>query len=296
MVKYWLTLLVGMGIGSIVFAEEPEETPTLGTAALQNDSERRDDSRWRGNEATKNITESYQKVDAILKEKFPAEYAEIEKLRQTDRRAAFEQKRELATKAGIEMPTFGSGRTTRNSEQPTVELPPSPTPTLPKDDKLTEWQKLETPLKEKYPLEFAEYEKLRQTDRPAALIKLKELADKEKLTLPPEEGFKNKVLPRDLARLMVERAESILCQRYPEEYKEIEKTRGEDPDAAREKFRELAKKAGLGYEELKRQISTPPSAMRATQAGTTLPSQAQSQDRNQDDGNPDEIAEIPQEF
>ncbi|MDD2478980.1 MAG: hypothetical protein PHS31_03720 [Victivallaceae bacterium] len=277
--KYWLIFLVGVAMGSIVFAEEPEQTATPNTAqttaqdaTVNSDTGERRGRSGRNSEAMKEMREAYQKADEQLKEKFPAEFAEIEKLSQTDRRAAFEQKRALATKAGIEMPTFSRSRTSRNSEQKPSE------PETAKDDKLAEWQKIETLLKEKYPIEFAEYEKLRQTDRSAALIKLKELADKEKLTLPAAEIPENKILPRDLARLVLERAESIVQRRYPEEHQELEKLRETDPDAARDKFRELVKKAGLSYEELKRQVYVRPPSTRVIQVET--PAQAPNPTQN----------------
>lgn len=174
------------------------------------------------------------------------------------------------------MPSFGRSRTTVSSNE---QKPSEPEPTPVKDDKLAEWQKIETLLKEKYPVEFAEYEKLRQTDRPAALIKLKELADKEKLTLPAAEIPEIKILPRDLARLVVERAENIVQRRYPKEYLEIEKLRETDPDTARDKFRELVKTAGLNYEEIKRQVVARPPSTRVIQVVTPAPPASQNQNQ-----------------
>lgn len=268
MTKYWLAIFTGLALN--MAAQVPEDTANQEPA--QNESSRRERS-GRNSEAMRNMMEAFQKVDAQLKEKYPAEFAEIEKLNQSDRRAAFAKKRELAAKAGIEMPKFG-----RRRDSKTPEAKPEPDPA--KEDKLAEWQKIEKQLKEKYPTEFAEYEKLRETDREAALAKLKVLAEKEKLTLPAYELPEHKILTRDLARLAVERAEFLIKRSYPDEYNAMVKLRAEDPDAAREKFRELAKKAGLDSEELKRQVIARPSSTRVIQVEKPSSNQTQTQNRN----------------
>ncbi len=190
--------------------------------------------------------EAMQKVDEQIKEKLPEEYKELEKLSQSDPRAAYTKRRELAEKAGIEMPSFGRGnrggnRPDRgNSEEKALE----------------EWQKAEAAIKEKFPKEYEEIDKLRQTDTAAALVKLRELAEKAEIKLPEGEPPGRTVSPRAVAKLAVDRAHQILRERYPDEYAEYEKLREDDPDAAREKFREMFKKSGLTSEELKRQVSS----------------------------------------
>ncbi len=195
------------------------------------------------------IREAMAKADAQIKEKLPEEYKELEKLDAAgDRRAAMQKRQELAQKAGIEMPSFGGGRGGRNGDQR------RPDAANEQKNALEEWTKAENAIKEKFPDEYAEIAKLRETDMAAALVKLRELAEKAEVKLPEGEPPGKAVAPRNVARLAVERANSILQRRYPEEYAEIVKLRDEDPELAREKFRELFQKAGLNAEDLKKQV------------------------------------------
>ena len=177
-----------------------------------------------------------ERIAAQLKEKFPAEYAEIEKLRATDRRGAMMKTMELARKAGIEMPFRGPRGMNANPQDA--------------------WQNLFNQLKEKDPAGFAEVEKLLSSDPAKAMEKVKEIAAKAGLQVPegmPMPGVVRPESPRNRNRFMVERATRILKRTQPEAFAKVEALRKTDPDAARELFRSLVKEAGLTAEELSAQ-------------------------------------------
>lgn len=186
--------------------------------------------------------EAYRQAMDQVKALYPKEYAEIEQLMATDRRAAFEKGRALAEKAGINLSSLGRDRgRSQNGEG------------LKSNQELLEWQKFEAELKAKFPNEYAEVERIRVADPIAALEKIHELAVKANLKVPavlPQEF--TPVLPRNIARQAVEIAADIIQKRYPEEYAAMVALRDTDPDAAREQFRALTKKAGLTYAELKK--------------------------------------------
>lgn len=109
-------------------------------------------------------------------------------------------------------------------------------------------------LKAKFPTEFAEIEKLLETDSAAALKKLQALAAKAEITLPEvplEAARKRPVSIRNSNRLYIRRANRMLERLNPEAYAELEKLRSEDEDAAREKFRTMVKQAGITLEQLR---------------------------------------------
>lgn len=163
-------------------------------------------------------------AEAQIREKFPAEYAEIEKLR-----AEAEAKlRDLAEKAGVEIPkTF--------AEQLLA-------------------------LKEKYPKEMAEIEELRKTDRMAANRKMRELAEKAGIALPvhrPGPAFgrmgegtaSGEEVPPPPPRVNRMRKLKQLRRKFPKEMAEIEELRRTDPAAAQTKMQELIKQLESGQTE-----------------------------------------------
>ncbi len=186
------------------------------------------------------FAEAREKIAAQIKEKFPKEYAELEQLQQSDRRAAMRKMMELAQKAGIELP-FGPGRNRGGAWHSSA------------DTKQTQvWQEFLDKIKEKFPTEYEEIAKLLQNEPTKALEKLKELAEKAGLEMP--EGTPNEEpmirSPRNRNRFMVARAERILSQEEPEKFAQLEALRKTDPDAARDFFRAMVKDAGLTLDML----------------------------------------------
>jgi len=230
--KAWFpAVLLAAVISAPLRADEPP-APT-GPPAPPNDM-RRDESR-RG--------ERFQGMLNSLKEKYPGEVAEIEKLMQTDRRAAMQKMRELMPRSF----PGGFGNRDRSANGP--------------------WQVLMQQLKEKFPAEYAEIEKLMQTDRTAAIAKLRELATKAGLTIPEGEPGQfrsgNLTSPRNRNRLMSRAAEKIVQQLYPEEYELMLEMRKTDPDAAREMFRGMVREAGLTQEDLEKTVARGQSRIRS---------------------------------
>ena len=145
---------------------------------------------------------------AKLKAEYPAEFAEIQKLRDE----AEKKLQELAKKANVELPA------------------------IPKS-----WPERMAELKAKYPKEFAEYEELQKTDRRAAFAKLRELMEKngEKMNFP---GRRENSTPPPPPRENQGRKMKELREKYPNEFAEIQKVRSTDPKKAREMTAELLKK------------------------------------------------------
>ncbi len=161
-------------------------------------------------------------AEAQLKQKYPTEYAEIEKLRAE----ADTKLKELAKKAGVEIPKTYA-------------------------EQLAE-------LKEKYPKEMAEIEELRKTDRMGAMRKMRELAEKAGIQLSfgrpggmgggpgmgpggpggREDGEQATTAPR--MNPMQQLRE--LRRKFPKEMAAIEELRKTDPEAARAKIQELSAK------------------------------------------------------
>ena len=148
-----------------------------------------------------------------LKEKYPAEVAEIEKLQQTDPAAARTRMFELMRKANPQMGR--RGMPSQEQMEPTAE-------------QLAE-------IRKKFPTEFAEYEKLKQGDPEKAKNLLAELMKKTFNELP---AVGNSNL-RDRSRRSVAMVKMELKRRYPERFAEIEKLAETDPDAARAELRKL---------------------------------------------------------
>lgn len=190
------------------------------------------------------MMENFRKAQEEVKARLPAEYAEYEKLQSTDRRAAMNRFRELASKAGVELPMMGRGGNRRRDNGA------ADTQTAAN----AEWQKVFEQLKAKFPAEFAEIEKLLENDSSAALKKLRELAAKAEITLPEvplEAARKRPVSIRNSNRLYIRRANRMLERLNPEAYAELEKLRAEDEDAAREKFRFMVRQAGITLDQLR---------------------------------------------
>jgi len=165
-----------------------------------------------------------------LKDKYPAEVAELEKLRSSDPAAARAKMRQLMDKAGIKFP----GRGMRHGN------------TLP-SAKLSEEQLKE--LKSKLPLEFEEYEKLKKSDPEKADAKLREMLVK----VFGEQAFYGKNL-RDRQRRSSARIQRELARLYPDRYAEMEKIRQTDLERAREILRELYRDSGLRSEPGAREL------------------------------------------
>ena len=158
-----------------------------------------------------------------LKSQYPAEVAEIEKLRESDPEAAGVKMRELMSKAGF-------GRRGRRG----------PDGAAPANGEVGE--EILAKLKEKFPEEFAQYEELKKSDPEKAAAKLKELLEKAGLT---QEAAAPVSTLRDRTRRLIEETNRELQRRDPETYARLEALRESDPDAARREFRRMAGEAGL---------------------------------------------------
>jgi len=194
----------------------------------------------RGGRSRSGFRERMEQVNRQLKEKFPTEYAELEKLRETDRFGAMRKMAELAEKAGIEMP-FG-----RRPMRPRGENPEN-----------NEWQEFFAKLKEKFPTEFDAIRKKISTSPQAALAELKALAEKAGLEMPkgdlPQAGPgqpERVAINRNRNRILVAQANRILARTRPEDYAKLQALREVDDDEARAFFRKLVREERLTPERL----------------------------------------------
>ena len=156
-----------------------------------------------------------------IKNKYPTEYAEIEKMRESNPEKARDLMRDLMFK---NMSAMGMGRSGDRKERSAE----------PVGEQLEE-------LKSKFPTEFAEYEKLKTTDAAKAAEKLKELMKKAF----PENAVADTKNLRDRNRRAVGFVMRDLERRYPERMAAINKLQKTDPDAARKQLRELFSEAGI---------------------------------------------------
>ena len=117
---------------------------------------------------------------AELKAKYPKEMAEIEELGKTDRRAAFQKIRELAEKAGIKlfMPGMGGRPGMPGRGNGSDDAPPPP----PRENPMRQLRLL----RQKFPEEMAEVDRLRRSDPAAARAKTRELLKKLEAEQPAE--------------------------------------------------------------------------------------------------------------
>ena len=178
-----------------------------------------------------------------LKAKYPKEVEEINKLQESSPEQARSKFFDLMRKAGPEMGFRGGfgGRHEDRGGMRGVEL--------------TEAQTAE--LKSKYPAEFAEYEKLKESDPDKAREKLHALAKKAF----GEQQIAQDSIYRDRSRRAVAFVRMELKRLYPERYEEIMKLEKSDPDAARRELRKLFAESNIriphGARELNYQYVDP---------------------------------------
>ena len=155
-------------------------------------------------------------AEAKIKEKFPQEYAAIEKQRET----AEEQLQALAKKADVKLPLTQEAM-----------------------------MKKMAAIREKYKKEFEEINQLRQTDPQAARERMAEIFKQEGIEMPmmmrPGEGPRRGgdrgeggPARRGNSRPNIDK----IRKAYPEEMQKLDEIRREDPAKFREEFRKLAER------------------------------------------------------
>jgi len=178
-------------------------------------------------------TEEWAKVQTELKQKYPKEFAEIEKLQATNLFAALQKMRELAEQKSVRTPGFNR-RNSRGGERMSFGEGDSRRMRRGGGGMGAGFNGSRAPveagLRQKYPAEYAQIVKQRiQADRD-----LEALAKKANVKLPAS---------MESAQLKLEALK--LEGKYPAEFAEIEKLRQNDPFAAIRKTRELMEKAGI---------------------------------------------------
>ena len=205
--KTALAVLMTLTLAVPAFSADDEKANTR--PPMRERGERGNRGGFRGNRGFgRTMQNPRAEVEAKLKAEYPAEFAEIQKLRDE----AEKKLQELAKKANVELPA------------------------IPKS-----WPERMAELKAKYPKEFAEYEELQKTDRRAAFAKLRELMEKngEKMNFP---GRRENSTPPPPPRENQGRKMKELREKYPNEFAEIQKVRSTDPKKAREMTAERLKK------------------------------------------------------
>lgn len=186
----------------------------------------------------------FEQGRALLKEKFPDEYASIEQLWLTDRRGAVRKIMELAPRLGFDLPP---GIAERISERLAMHAAGGDGA-----DWRQEWGRIIDAVKMKFPSEYAQLAPLWQNEPDRALERLQLLAQNAGVSFPamPGSDVSGYPSPRDRGRFMEAEAERILRKDSPENFSKLEALRKTDPDAAREYFRKMARDAGLTPEKL----------------------------------------------
>ncbi len=203
--KKLTTLLAAAGIisGCFVFAQDAKAAPQRRERGPRTERMRpphRNDQR--------------ENVEAKLKEKYPKEFAEIDKLRNE----AETKLQALAKKAGVQLPL--------NPET---------------------MRKKMTEIRAKYPKEFEEIDKLRKTDPRAAREKMQEIYRKEGIEFPamPDRRHDrfgaNPNQPYPRRGNPMEKLQQIRAA-YPAEMKKLDELRRNDPGRYREEMRKLAER------------------------------------------------------
>lgn len=224
--SFFIVLFMVGSLSLTVAAENSDSSASSGTKSGSNSGRER--FRGRGGRGSGMMRRGGGFMEQI-KKKYPKEFAEIEKLSESDPEKARSKMRDLMRK---NMSENGMGR--RGPFEPATEL--------------TEEQLKE--LKVKYPSEFAEYEKLKKSDPEKAKNKLQELMKKAF----GENAAANEKFLRDRNRRATSHVIGELKRRYPEKMQEIEKLQKTDPDAARAELRKLFSDADMhmprGHREL----------------------------------------------
>ncbi len=118
------------------------------------------------------IPKTMEEQVAGLRAKYPKEFAEIDELAKTDRRAAFQKTRELAEKEGITL-NFGMGN--RQGGPGQGDRQPENAPEPPRRPAPMQQMRL---LQQRFPEEMAKIAELRKTDPEAARVQTQELLKK----------------------------------------------------------------------------------------------------------------------
>lgn len=174
------------------------------------------------------MSESWAKAQAELRKKAPEKYAEIEKLQSTNLLEAMNKMRELAAEQGIELHGNRMRGGMMDARRGFDGGNRGPRGDMMRGRRGNERAVIEAKLKKEYPEDYAKIEQARQNVEE----QLQALAKKANVKLPDT---------LETARLKMNQ----LKAKFPKEFEEIEKLRKEDPRAAEEKIRELAKKAGI---------------------------------------------------
>ena len=211
-------------------------------AAVGAEEEMPGDRSGRGGDFRRRFAE----INETLRTKYPAEFAEMEKLRETDRRAAMEKFRELAEKAGVSLPMM---RRERGGDERFGAAGESSRPGADVQNALQL-------IRAGHPEAFDENGKLKESDPAAALEKWIALAEETRVDdVKRSGGAVAAVSFRSRHRLMMARADRLLAEMDPEGFEYLTELRGEDPDAARELFRRMLRNAGLTAAVLSRPLA-----------------------------------------
>ncbi len=248
-----LTLLFLFCFAGLLFADDAPPAPSGGTGNSRRGSGNGGGGGERGGgggERGGGGRAAFETMREQLREKFPSEYAEIEKLRESDPRSAMSKSMELARQAGIEIPSFGGSRGEggnrgerggRNGEASAAR--PDPIQIFFKALDAVEAEAVKT------------VKLTQQTEPEKALASYKEMAEKHEIKVPAEltvdylRGVE--ILPRDVVRFTMAKVDAALAEQQPEAFARIRELRRTDPIAARDAYLELIRKSRIKIEMLK---------------------------------------------
>ena len=129
----------------------------------------------KGNITLPDTPETLRKKFQLVREKYKAEFEEIHKLRQTDRRAAMERTMEIYKREGLTFPRMGTGFTPGRNQGGSMQEGNTPPPPPRRANPMMERMKL---LRKTYPAEMQKLDSLRRSDPAAYRQGLRALSQK----------------------------------------------------------------------------------------------------------------------
>lgn len=195
--------------------------------------------------------ERFRQMIQTVREQYPEEFAEVEKLRASDPRAAMMKMRELMEKSGFSMPRPGEDRNNGQDNGGARNVRREP-PKVAESDLAIYLRHLVNFLRAKAPDEWADVELTLATDPERGWRRFVAMCGKYGRQVPENATVKdlniNPVSERDVVRVTMERIDREIKRKFPGEYRELVSARVSDPVRARKLFRQLVAQGNISTE------------------------------------------------
>ncbi len=250
MKKFLWLILSSVSISLFAADETPAAGPAVGNVPPQPPSGGVDGDRPQPGGRRENFMHMMQSV----REQYPAEFEEIEKLRSSDPRGAMEKMRSLMEKAGFSMPQRGErpGSEERSSGKNSSASEKNESRAVSESDIALCLQRIVNYLRSKSPDEWADVELMLASDPQTGWDAFLAMCRKYGRKVPHEATIKdlkyNTISERDVIRVTMERIDREIKRKFPEDYEKLLAARVKEPALARRMFIELVKKGNISTE------------------------------------------------